>query len=63
MAMCATLFEWKKTVLVANKARAIKVTMRVKAVCFYYITVAATYITAGGCPSKIILDCIYRPCF
>jgi len=45
MAMCATLFEWIKTVLVANKVKAIAISMRVKAVCFHYITVAATYIT------------------
>jgi hypothetical protein len=45
MAMCATLFEWIKTVLVANKAKAIAITMRVKAVCCHYIAVAATYIT------------------
>ncbi len=35
MAMCATLFEWIKTVLVANKARAIKVTIRVKGVLYF----------------------------
>jgi hypothetical protein len=45
MAMCATLFEWIKNVLVANKIKAISASMRVKAICFYYITTAATYIT------------------
>mgnify|MGYP001574140758 FL=1 len=45
MALCATLFEWLKTVLVKNKARSITITMRVKAVCFHYITVATTFIT------------------
>jgi hypothetical protein len=45
MAMCATLFEWIKNVLVANKVKAITASMRVKAVCFHYITTAATYIT------------------
>jgi len=45
MAMCATLFEWVKTVLVKNKTKAITLTMRAKAVCFHYITVAATFIT------------------
>jgi hypothetical protein len=45
MAMCATLFEWVKSVLVANKTQGITLIMRVKAVCFRYITVAATFIT------------------
>lgn len=45
MAMCATLFEWIKHVLVANKTEGIKLTMRVKAVCFQYIAVASTFIT------------------
>jgi hypothetical protein len=45
MAMCATLFEWIKNVLVTNKVKAINATMRIKAVCFHYITTAATYIT------------------
>jgi len=44
MAMCATLFEWTKTVLVKNKTKGITVTMRVKAVCFHYITVATTFV-------------------
>jgi hypothetical protein len=44
MAMCSTLFEWIKTVLVKNKAKAITLSMRVKAVCFHYITVAATFV-------------------
>ena len=45
MAMCATLFEWVKTILVKNKTKAITLTMRVKAVCFHYITIATTFIT------------------
>ena len=45
MAMCATLFEWIKNVLVANKTQGITLNMRVKAVCFRYITVASTFIT------------------
>lgn len=44
MAMCATLFEWSKTILVKNKIRAITISMRTKAVCFHYITVATTFI-------------------
>ena len=44
MAMCAILFEWIKTVLVKNKTKAITIRMRVKAVCFHYITVATTFI-------------------
>lgn len=44
MAMCSTLFEWVKTVLVKNKTRGITLTMRVKAVCFHYIAVATTFI-------------------
>ena len=44
MAMCATLFEWTKTVLVANKTKGIKITMRVKSIFLEYVMVAATYI-------------------
>jgi len=44
MAMCAILFEWVKTVLVKNKTKCITLSMRVKAVCFHYITVATTFI-------------------
>ena len=44
MAMCATLFEWIKSVLVKNKVKNISLTMRIKAVCFHYITIAATFI-------------------
>ena len=44
MAMCATLFEWIKTVLVKNKTKGITLGMRVKAVCFHYIAVAATFV-------------------
>lgn len=45
MAMCATLFEWVKIVLVKNKTKGIAISMRTKAVCFQYITVATTFIT------------------
>lgn len=45
MAMCCILFEWIKHILVLNNTRAITLSMRVKAVCFRYITVAATFIS------------------
>jgi hypothetical protein len=45
MAMCATLFEWIKVVLVDNKAKGVTIIMRTKAICFHYITVASTFIT------------------
>lgn len=45
MAMCATLFEWIKQVLVTNETPGISLTMRAKAVCFHYITVSARWIT------------------
>lgn len=44
MAMCAILFEWTKKILVGNKTKSITISMRVKAVCFHYITVASTFI-------------------
>lgn len=44
MAMCATLFEWVKCVLVKNKIKSITLAMRVKAVCFNYIAVATTFV-------------------
>lgn len=44
MAICATLFEWLKNILVKNKAKGVTLTMRVKAVCFRYITVATSFI-------------------
>jgi hypothetical protein len=44
MAMCATLFEWIKVVLVDNKAKGVTIIMRTKAICFHYITVASTFI-------------------
>ena len=44
MAMCSVLFEWTKDILVKNKARNIKLNMRVKAVYFNYITIASTFI-------------------
>lgn len=48
MALCATLFEWLKNLLVKNKTRFITATMRVKAVCFHYITVATSFIKHAG---------------
>lgn len=45
MAMCATLFEWTKQVLVANQTPGISIAMRAKAVCFRYIAVAATWVS------------------
>lgn len=45
MAMCATLFEWSKTILVNNKVEKITLALRTKAVCFYYITVASTFVS------------------
>lgn len=44
MGMCAILFEWVKHVLVKNKVKGITLTMRIKAVCFHYITIAATLV-------------------
>lgn len=44
MAMCATLFEWVKEILIRNKTKAITMSMRTKTVCFHYITVASTFI-------------------
>lgn len=41
MAFCSVLFEWTKTILVKNRAPFIKLTMRTKAVCYHYITVAS----------------------
>ena len=48
MAMCSTLFEWVKTILVKNKTKGVTISMRVKAVCFHYITVAATFVKHAG---------------
>lgn len=44
MAMCATLFEWIKMVLINNETKKITISMRVKAVCFHYISVATTFV-------------------
>jgi Transposase DDE domain group 1 len=44
MAMCATLFEWTKIILVNNKTEKITLNMRVKTVCFHYITVATQFV-------------------
>lgn len=48
MAYAAILFEWSKSILVKNKVEAIEMTMRVKAVCFHYITVAGEWVTKKG---------------
>ncbi|MEC3879599.1 hypothetical protein [Parapedobacter sp. 10938] len=45
MAMCTTLFEWINQVLVTNKTPGISSTMRVKAICFHYITVSVRWVT------------------
>jgi hypothetical protein len=44
MAMCATLFEWTKIVLVNNHTEKITLTMRTKALCFHYITIATNFV-------------------
>ena len=44
MGMCATLFEWIKIILVKNKVKGIELSMRVKAICFGYICVAARFL-------------------
>lgn len=44
MAMCSILFEWTKHLLVRNKVWPITLSMRVKAICFHYITVASAFI-------------------
>ena len=41
MAFCGVLFEWVKTILVKNRTPFIKLSMRAKAVCYHYITVAS----------------------
>jgi hypothetical protein len=43
-AMCNILFEWVKIILVKNQTSNINLKMRVKAVCFRYITVATTFV-------------------
>lgn len=44
MAMSLIIFEWTKIILVKNKTRNINLKMRIKAVCFRYITVAGTFV-------------------
>lgn len=44
MSMCSILFEWIKVVLIINKTEKIEQQMRVKAICFHYITVASVFI-------------------
>jgi len=48
MAYAAILFEWSKSILVNNKVEAIQITMRIKAVCFHYITVAGEWVVKKG---------------
>jgi hypothetical protein len=48
MAMCATLFEWFKKVLIQNKTPRITLSMRTKAVCYHYISVASEWIKRKG---------------
>lgn len=44
MAMCSILFDWTKLILVKNKTENITLTMRIKAICFHYVTVAANFV-------------------
>lgn len=44
MAMCSILFEWIKVILVKNKTHGIKLNMRVKTVCFNYVSIASKFI-------------------
>ncbi|MBE0654505.1 MAG: transposase, partial [Bacteroidales bacterium] len=44
MAMSSILFDWIKFILVQNKTQNITAIMRVKAICFHYITVASVFI-------------------
>jgi len=44
MAMCSILFDWIKIILVNNKAENITLKMRVKAICFHYVSVATNFV-------------------
>ena len=44
MAMSSIIFDWIKIILIKNKTQNITAIMRVKAVCFHYITVATIFI-------------------
>lgn len=44
MAMCSILFDWVKFILVLNQTENISLTMRIKAVCFHYVTVATNFV-------------------
>jgi hypothetical protein len=44
MAISLIIFEWTKIILVKNETKGITLKMRVKAVCFRYITVATTFV-------------------
>lgn len=48
MCICATLFEWLKKILIANKTPQITMSMRAKAICFHYISVATEWIKSKG---------------
>jgi len=48
MALCSILFDWTKLILVKNKTENITLKMRVKAICFHYITVATTFVKHAG---------------
>ncbi len=43
-AMCSILFDWVKFILVLNKTENINLNMRVKIVCFHYVTIATNFI-------------------
>ena len=62
MGYAAILFEWAKTVLVQNKVAAITTTMRVKAVCFHYLSVAGEWVLKKGKQIlKIYTSTTYKP--
>ena len=44
MALCATLFEWIKMILIKNKTQGITTSLRIKAVCFHYVMVATIFV-------------------
>lgn len=44
MAMCSIIFDWIKTVLVANETKGITLKMRIKAICFNYVCVATNFV-------------------
>lgn len=44
MAMCSVIFDWIKTVLIANETKGITITQRIKAICFNYVCVATNFV-------------------